>query len=199
MRFLSVIAILLLCTTQSAQAQSSPSHEAMLTRVTAACLEQAVAEQRSFRFLSQGVTDRVASPLVAGWTENGRAVYLEPSDASAPLLVVTTDQSGVSLHRVDGNTVRREARVDLTWWLSSMEGDVLSTDTCRDVVADELSRTEAAALAVEGDPVFNPDLPPKSRLWNGVRRAAEPVVLLGATAVGTYLLFNLRSRRSDNG
>jgi len=199
MRLLSAILFLVLSTVLSSQAQVPPSHEALLADVTAGCLERAVQDRGAFRFLPQGATDRVASPLVASWTDGGKTVYLEPSDASAPLLVVTTDQSDITLSRIDGNTVRREARIDLTWWLSSNEGDVLATDTCRDARSDELSRADATALAVEGSPVFNPDLPPKSRMWNGVRKVAEPVVLLGATAVGTYLLFNLRSRRSDNG
>lgn len=91
--------------------------------------------------------------------------------------------------------VRRDVSVDLTWWLSSVEGNVVGTATCRERSDDVLSRDEARGFAVEGSPVLDPDLPRRSRILGAV----EPVVLLGATAVGTYLLFNLRSRRSDDG
>ncbi len=202
MRLLSLLLFGLLVIAQHSHAQSSmqpPSHEALLAGVTERCLEQAVSGHTAFRFRAQGATDRVASPLVARWTAQERTVYLEPSEAPVPLLVVTTDRSDVTLYRADRNAVRREVMVDLTWWLSSAGGDVLDTQTCRDAVSDRISRSQARALAVEGSPIFDPGLPARSRVWAGIERTMEPVILLGATAIGTYLLFNLRSRRSDTG
>ena len=190
---------LLVYTSNPASAQTAPSHTERLAELTMSCLETAVDGASSFRFLPQGQTPLVASPLVAAWTSNGKTVFLEPSDAEAaaraPLLVVTTDQSTVMLSRSGRNDVRRDVSVDLTWWLSSAAGDVVGTDTCREDRDDVLSREDAHEFAVEGSPVLDPDIPRRSRLLGAV----EPVVLLGATAVGTYLLFNLRSRRSDDG
>lgn len=202
MRLLSLLLICALGITQHSHAQSSlqpPSHESLLASVTERCLEEAVSDHRAFRFLAQGATDHVASPLVAAWTEEDLTVYLEPSEAPVPLLVVTTDRSAVTLHRANRRTVRREVVVDLTWWLSSAGGNVLDTRTCREAANDRLSRKQAKTLAVEGSPIFDPDLPARSRVWAGIERTMEPVILLGATAIGTYLLFNLRSRRSDTG
>jgi hypothetical protein len=202
MRLLSLLLLGALGIAQHSHAQSSlqpPSHEALLAGLTERCLEQAINDHRAFRFRAQGATDHVASPLVARWTAQDLTVYLEPSEAPVPLLVVTTDRSAVTLHRADRRTVRREVVVDLTWWLSSAGGDVLDTQTCRDAASDRLSRKQARALAVEGSPIFDPGLPARSWVWAGMERTMEPVILLGATAIGTYLFFNLRSRRSDTG
>lgn len=189
-----LVILLLLCIAPSTRAQQA-SHSLRLAEVTAGCLEAAIETQDAFRFLAQGQSELVASPLVSTWTREGKSVYLEPSDVEAPLLVVTTDRSDVTLLREGRSAVRRIVSVDLTWWLSSVEGDVLATDTCREAIEDRLTRADARALAVDGSPVLDPALPRKSRILG----AAEPIVLLGATAVGTYLLFNLRSRRSDDG
>ncbi len=175
--------------------EPAPTHAELLSNLTAACLEVAVEDTPSFRFLPQGASDLVSSPLVASWTQAGKTVYREPSDAAVSLLVVTTDQAAVDLQRLGRSRVRRTVTIDVTWWMSSFEGDVVGTDTCRSSLTDELTRVEAEAMAVNGSSILDPALPPRSRLM----RAAQPVVLLGASAVGTYLLFNLRSQRSDNG
>ena len=201
MRLPSIIFCLALCTAPRVQAQTVPSrsHASLLASVTEGCLEKAVGGQTAFRFLAQGATEPIASVLVAAWTSAGKTVYLQPSEAAVPLLVVTTERSAITLGRTDGGMLTRRAAVDLTWWLSSAGGDVLATHTCRDQLSDHLSRAEAKRLAVPGSQLFDPDLPPRSRLLHTARRIMEPAVLLGATAVGTYLLFNLRSRRSDTG
>lgn len=195
LRFVLILSGFIITTPCFAQSGDSATHADVLAQLTFSCLDQAVDDVEAFRFLPQGATELSASPVVSAWTDAGKTVFREPSEAEAPLLVATTDQASIDLERSGRRMVRRTASIDLTWWLSSVEGDVIGTDTCRSSVSDELSRDAARSMAVSGSSVLDPKLPPKSRLLH----AAEPVVLLGATAVGTYLLFNLRSRRSDDG
>ena len=195
-RLFVILSLLVVSTPAFAQSgESEASHVDVLAALTADCLEPIIAGSTSFRFLAQGATDLVASPLVGSWTRAGKSVFLQPSEVSAPLLVVTTDQAMVDLQRDGRRKLKRTVSIDLTWWLSSPEGDVTGTNTCRSSTSDSLTRDQAKWMAVDGSSVLDPTIPPRSRLL----QAAQPVVLLGATAVGTYLLFNLRSRRSDNG
>lgn len=194
--FYTTLCLLALATPVFAQSGTpAPTHVDALADLTAECLETAVAETSSFRFMAQGATDLVSSPLVAEWTRTGKTVYREPSEAPAPLLVVTTDRALVDLQRENRHLLNRTVSVDLTWWMSSPEGEVTGTDTCRSSRTDTLTRDEAKSMVVAGSSVLDPAIPARSRLM----QAAQPAVLLGATAVGTYLLFNLRSRRSDDG
>ena len=195
-RLLITLSLLVISTPAFAQSgDSGVSHADVLAVLTADCLEPVIAESSSFRFLAQGATDLVASPLVGSWARAGKNVFLQPSEAPAPLLVVTTDKAEVDLQRDGRRKLKRTVSIDLTWWLSSIDGDVTGTDTCRSSKSDSLTRDQAERMAVDGSPILDPTIPPRSRLMH----AAQPVVLLGATAVGTYLLFNLRSRRSDDG
>ncbi len=196
-RLLFAILLLLLLPHQASGqvADEAPSHVEQLTLLAAGCLESPTDDASAFRFLAQERTVSFASPLAASWTAQGKTVYQAPSDADAPLLVVTTDQAEITLERASRNTVDRTARLNLTWWLSAADGAILGTASCQATETDELTRDQALEFAVAGTTGLDPDLPPRSRILN----AAQPVVLLGATAVGTYLLFNLRSRRSDGG
>lgn len=195
-RLLIILSLLVLPAPAFAQTgESAPPHADVLADLTSECLEPAITAPSSFRFLAQGATDLVASSLVAAWTREGKTVFIQPPDTPVALLVATTDQAVVDLKRDGRRMLTRTVSVDLTWWLSSPEGDVIGTDTCRSSSRDSLTRSQAESMAVDGSSVLDPSLPPRSRLVH----AAQPVVLLAGTAVGTYLLFNLRSRRSDDG
>ena len=203
MRPLLILLLLLpvLASPASGQSASDPGHVETLARLGASCLAEIVSQQDQFRLQTQGTlsgtsgTDMLSSPWAAAWTSEGKTVFMQPSDAVAPLLVITVDRAELMLKRSGRKHVERHDSMNLTWWLSDTDGQLLGTDSCQQAGTDRLTRSAARAMADPRSPVTNPDLPPRSRIWN----AAEPAVLIGATAVGTYLLFNLRSRRADNG
>lgn len=204
MRTSLILASLILFSAAPAKAQTSgpASHAETLADLGYGCLVEAVAMHQDFRFQAQGMlagngsggSDLMSSPLAARWTRDGKTVYRMPSDQDSPLLVMTIDRADVDLSRNGRRQVNRTVSLDLTWWLSAGDGALIDTQSCSESREDVLTREEARSLADLRSPVTNPDLPPRSR----VKQALEPVVLIGATAVGTYLLFNLRSRRADN-
>ncbi|MDA0378512.1 MAG: hypothetical protein O2899_03380 [Bacteroidetes bacterium] len=182
-------------------ARAQDAHADRLAGLAATCLVEVVSPLDAFRFQPQGVlagasgTDLISSPLAATWTRAGHRVHRNPDGAELPLLVLTMDRAAVSYRRSGRRNVVRESALALTWWLSGADGAVQGTDACHLSEEDILTRDAARSLADRRSTITDPALPPRSRL----RQAIEPAVLLGATAVGTYLLFHLRSRRADNG
>ena len=181
---------------------SVPSHETVLAQLASTCLAPAVEGVTDFRFIAQGRAPFLASALSRMWIDENKNVHLSESPpqsaesdvSSLPLLAWTIDRATIHLERAGRKSVERTSDIALTWWLSESTGRLLNTKTCSLSSSDEMTRREAEALADVRFSETNPDLPPAAR-W---RRIVEPVVLTGATAVGTYLLFNLRSRRADN-
>jgi len=172
------------------------THADFLSELVQECLDEVAADHSSLRIKSQGKAAFAVGHVVRNWTAAGKSIYLD--DAPGPennLLVFTVDTAEITFERINKNLLSRSAEIALTYWLSDPQGRVLQNDSCQKTADDELSRKDARALADTRYPETDPSLPSASR-W---RRLAEPVVLIGATAVGTYLFFNLRSRRADSG
>jgi len=167
----------------------------VLTDLATSCLESAVADQEGFRFRYQGPARFLEPLLMEQWVRSGRQVLRPEATTTLLDLVVTVDQAAITMKRAKNKNLDRHAMIALSWWLNAPDGSVLESRSCRESAVDLISRSDAESMAVAGDPVRNPALPPSSR-W---RSWVEPVVLTGATVVGTYLLFNLRSRRADSG
>jgi hypothetical protein len=182
-------------------ARGQRAHADVLAELAASCVTEVVTPIEAWRFRTQGMlagasgTDVLSSPLAAAWSRAGKRVYRDPDGAELPFLVVTVDRAAISYRRAGRRNVIRESELALTWWLSGPNGALVGTDACQQAASDTLSREAAHGLADPRSSVTDPALPPRSRLW----QAVEPAVLIGATAVGTYLLFHLRSRRADNG
>lgn len=89
--------------------------------------------------------------------------------------------------------LERRIRVGLRYTMTQPDGTILASDSCVEDRSDLHSRRLANALADPRWSVTNPDIPQTGR-W---RRTLQPAVLVAATAIGTYLFFNLRSDRAD--
>lgn len=182
-------------------ARGQTTHVDVLAGMAASCTADVVSPLEGFRFRSQGMlagasgTDLMSSPLAAEWSAAGKRVFRDPDGSDLPFLVITVDRAALTYRRDGRKSVVRDADLALTWWLSRPDGSLAGTDTCTRSESDTLSRSDAESLADPRSSVTDPALPPRSRIW----QAVEPAVLIGATAVGTYLLFHLRSRRADNG
>lgn len=182
-------------------ARGQTTHVDVLAGMATSCTADAVSPLEAFRFRAQGTlagasgTDLLSSPLAASWQSAGKRVFRDPDGAELPFLVITVDRAALTYRRDGRRSVVRDAELALTWWLSRPDGSLERTDTCMRSASDTLTRSDAEDLADGRSSVTDPALPPRSRIW----QAVEPAVLIGATAVGTYLLFHLRSRRADNG
>lgn len=198
-RIICIILLCLFCVAPGVAQEAHPekkSHADFLSGMIQECLEDVAKDLSSFRVRSQGRATFAVGYVVRNWTSEGKSIFLEDTPGPAnDLLVFTVDAADISWSRIRKNLLSRSGNIALTYWLSDPQGRVLQNNTCQKTEEDEMSRADAKALADSRFPETDPSLPPASR-W---RRIAEPVVLIGATAVGTYLFFNLRSRRADSG
>ncbi len=168
--------------------------------MAAQCLLEAVDESSSFRLQADGQAIFLSTELVDRWSAMGKKVYrLSSPETNAPtnlhLLSYTVDKADLSYRRLSRKSLQRNAVLGITYWLTATDGQVLKTDSCLTQEDDELSRTDAERFADRRFPETSPSMPAASR-W---RKVVEPIVLVGASAVGTYLFFNLRSRRAGSG
>ena len=168
--------------------------------MAAQCLAGAVDESSSFRVQADGQATFLSTELVHRWSATGKKVYRVPSPdsntaANLPLLSYTVDKAELSYQRLSRKSLQRFVILGITYWFTATDGQVLKTDSCLTQEDDELSRTDARRFADLRFPETSPPLPAASH-W---RKVVEPIVLVGASAVGTYLLFNLRSRRAGSG
>lgn len=195
-----VVVFLSICYLWAAPAAGQENHIDIFSRMAAQCLAQAVDESSSFRLQADGQATFLTTKLVDRWSATGKKVYRLPSPdsdatASLPLLSYTVDKAELSYQRLSRKTLQRNAILGITYWLTANDGQVLKTDSCLIQENDEISRADATRFADRRFPETSPPLPAASR-W---RNVVEPLVLVGASAVGTYLFFNLRSRRSGSG
>jgi len=149
---------------------------------------------------ADGQATFLSTELVDRWSATGKRVYRLPSPdsdttASLPLLSYTVDKAELSYQRLSRKSLQRIVILGITYWLTASDGQVLKTDSCLTQEDDELSRADATRFEDRRFPETSPPLPAASR-W---RKVVEPIVLVGASAVGTYLFFNLRSRRAGSG
>ncbi len=121
---------------------------------------------------------------------------------SGPIrLVYDVELAKVALERKGRNQLTRRVSLGLHFQVLGPAIDqqtpriVINAGTCTDTKTDVIERTLAPDLAFDGFSATSPIIPPASRF----RRFIQPVVLVAASAVGTYLFFNLRSRRADGG
>lgn len=139
----------------------------------------------------------VRSAVVASWTAGGVTVYDAARADSAGVADVHLDveSAGVTYGRAGGDRIARTVSLALLVRVVEPDGRIRSDAACRDTLTDEVSRDALASL---GNPAYPETIgqgPPAG--W--FRRILQPAVVTAATAVGVFLFFSLRSRRSDDG
>lgn len=190
------ISILLLSSFCVVSSTAQESHVSFISGLVKECLDAAVDGRSSFKIRAQGQATYSLAEVVKSWREAGKSIFLEDANIDdQDLLVFTVDAAELSYDRQGKNQLGRTAKISLTHWLSDSEGRVIGNDTCAKTASDTLSRKTAKAMGDNRYPETDPSMPHASR-W---RQVAEPLVLIGASAVGTYLFFNLRSRRANSG
>jgi len=135
----------------------------------------------------------VRTRLVEDWIDQGREGFT-PDVEGHPLLRIQVDAATITYERDGRRHLNRIAELALTYALTGADGRIRTESTCSDRLEDRVSRDQAEALADDRFAATQPVIPGPS----GLRRWLEPVVLVSASAVGTWLFFNLRSRRADN-
>lgn len=178
--------------------QAAPAtHRAVVGDLAFTCVEQAFSESKLIRMNGSGAFTLVEPVMLERLLAAGKKVSIEADNTpNADVLTYRIESVRVELGRENKHELNRTVFLDMTYQVSSAaEGQVLDAKACSDSFADTIPRSTAKALAHNDFPELNPEIPSGSVF----SRWIQPAVLVGATAVGTYLLFNLRSRRADGG
>ena len=171
------------------------AHADLLALLVVACLEAPVeARGKATDALDvswSGPLSFLATPVSAELMARG--IPLGGSDAAG--LAIRMERGTVTYARAGRGRLTRSGDVAIQYTLTQPDGRILAADSCTRSASDTMTKRKAETLRDERYDVTMPDIPPTG-LW---RRYLEPAVLVAATGIGTYLFFNLRSRRTDSG
>lgn len=175
-----------------------PTHVEQLQDLGIRCLGSVPSDLSAFRLDSDERAPYVRSGLFSFWNEGGKQVFSNDStrtEKSLPLLAYRIDQVRIELNRLNSDRVERLAVLDIRYTLSGPGGQLLADNLCSESATDTLSTELADAFKDSRYPETSVQL--QSTGW--FHRIIQPAVVAGAAAIGAYLFFNLRSRRSDDG
>lgn len=171
------------------------SHIQQLQDIAGECLATSPGEFESFVLDSDSAAPYVRQYLFSRWQEEDRKMYLADSLGSMPRLKYRVLEAKIELYRAGKNRIGRTTRLSLSIQLTGPDGELLSDRLCGDVRTDTLSTDTAHMMIDSRYPETN--VSPPAGGW--FRRYLQPAVIVGASAIGTYLFFNLRSRRTGSG
>ncbi len=192
---LAVIFTLLLT---AGPALAQPTHVQQLQELGIRCLGRVPGDLREFRLDGDESSPYLFPALTSYWSENNKRVFVNDTtrtDARIPVLSYRVENADIDLRRAGQGGLIRTANLAVRYRLSGPDGQILSDNQCSDTIADSLAADAARAYADSRYPVT--DVEPPQGGW--FRSILEPAVVVGAAAIGAYLFFNLRSRRTDNG
>ena len=180
-----------------------PTHRNVMAYIALQCVLAHIDKAAPLQVEGKGLAPIVAPGLEAGMLKNG---YHLASLGVGKSLEYTVDLAVVDLKKSSRKQVTRTVSLGMSFQIwdrtakgnqdqNAPEATLEQSGTCSDVQVDTVDRTLLSSLSYAGFPETNPAQP----AMGGLRRFLEPAVLIGATAVGTYLFFNLRSRRADSG
>jgi hypothetical protein len=178
----------------SAPVYSQSTHVERLQLIGTSCLGSVPASLDSFLLDSDDASPYIRQALISEWKSDGRRVYATDSLHTLPELRYRVETAKIELYRAGKNQYGRAARLSVSYRLTSESGEILSDGQCADIRSDTLSAALASSMRDSRYP--ETDVEPPRGGW--FRKFLQPAVVLGASAIGTYLFFNLRSRRTDN-
>lgn len=180
--------------TPSVSAQTT--HRKVMADIALECVLAEIPGPTEIQLTGTGLAAIVAPDLESALISRGFTLLKPDAPNARSQVAYDVEFADVALTRKGKNQLERVVSLGLSLTLSGSADDRISgSKTCRDSRSDIVGREEVASLGDPGYPETNPIIPAKG----GWKRFIEPAVLLAASAVGTYLLFNLRSRRADSG
>ena len=184
------------------------THRNVMADIALSCFESALPTPSVLQLEGSGMAAIVTPSIENGLLSRG---FRLSEDDSALRLTYNVELAKVDLSRKGRKQLTRRVSLGLSYKIlggskgahmdesvptDSLAGESLvDAGTCSDTRTDVIDREIAPELGYEGFPATNPSIPPKG----GILRFIQPLVLVAATVVGTYLFFNLRSRRADGG
>ena len=196
----TLLAILLCC--RSAIAQGIPTHTNLQAYQSMAvdCLAPVVIGYPAVVVVPSREMPYLSGPLLQHLRDLDKTVLLADSVAHDTLLTYHTlafqvQGANVQYHRANRRRLGRELKLDLGFVLLAPSREVLRFDNCSSTFEDFIHRRELSKRESTSYPE-TVGIVPDAR-WP--RRFVEPVVLIAATALTTFLFFNLRSESPSSG
>ncbi|GMQ82335.1 MAG: hypothetical protein BMS9Abin05_1784 [Rhodothermia bacterium] len=185
-------------TLTSALAQAQSSHLEQLQTAGIECIGGVLANVESFELDADERAPYLRPALVSHWMAEGRTVYAADSsnvDLKLPRFQYRVDDIGVDVRRLGSGLVERTASVAMRYVLTGPDSQILADNMCRRELVDSLDASLTNSLADARYAETNIQYNEKGWMY----RVLEPAIIVGAAVIGTYLFFNLRTKRSDDG
>jgi len=179
-------------------ALAQAGHVEKLQEAAVACISGVITGVDSVRVDADENFAYVRPALLMLWRENGVKAFLFDSTESVsrtPSFRYRVNDARISLERAASGRVARTASISLQYLLTGPDERILTDELCTRSLTDTLTVDQVNRLV---DPRFaETSVSYESRSL--LRRVVEPAVILGAAVIGTYLFFNLRSKRTEGG
>ncbi len=193
-----IFILMLLLSSISRPLFAQDTHVERLQLAGIECLGAVPAIFDQFRLEPSERAPYLRAALVNYWTEREKIIYLKDSTAvesNLPTMQYNVDRIGIDLGKSRSGRVRRTAFLGVQYMLTGPDSQVLADSRCDTSVSDTL--TVEAARLFQDSRFLETDVQPSQKNW--FKRYLQPAVVIGAAAVGTFLLFNLRSTQSGGG
>ena len=185
-------------TLASAPAQAQASHLEQLQIAVIECIGGVLANVDSFELDADERAPYLRPALVSHWMDEGRIVYTADSsnvDLKLPRFQYRVDVVRIGIRGLSSGLVERTASVAMRYVLTGPDSQILADNMCSRELVDSLDAHLANSLADARYAETN--IQYEDEGW--IHRVLEPAIIVGAAVIGTYLFFNLRSKRSDDG
>jgi len=182
----------------SSAVRAQPSHVEQLHDAAVACVGTTLGDIESFTLDADERAPYLRSQFVAYWINEGRDVYETDSlriERELPDFRYRVDQAQITLRSLGRGRIERKAIVALRYTLRGPGEQILADSMCEEQRIDTITMDRVRTLA---DPRFTETnvLLENESLF---KRILGPSIIVGAAVIGTYLFFNLRSKRTGDG
>lgn len=187
--------LLLAAAVPSANARAQTSNAQRMGELAVGCVAPRTAGVDTVTVTGPDRLPFVRSAVIAAWHASGITVYEAGANRAGTAVQLAVQDAGVRYAKADDGQIERTVRLDLLVRVTGVDGIILADETCGRSESDLVHRDVLESLE---DPTWPETVaePPPPGFFS---RILKPVVVTAATAVGIFLFFSLRSRRSDDG
>jgi hypothetical protein len=188
---ISMVVLLVFSAGSICRAQPAPTNAEVYQELAVRCLGTAI-DADSLILESPARMPYLRGGLVEAWKQRDIGVF-ERDNLRLPRVWYTIEHATVTYRRANRREWSRHVDLGLRYSITTPDGRVVSENSCRQHKHDIIPAAERLRLESPAHPETQAVAPAPGF----VRRYVEPAVLIGATAVTTWLFFNLRSRSSS--
>lgn len=196
--FLKSFLILTLFSSVPLSGWAQETHLEQLQKLSIQCVRDVLTSLDKFELEADDRSPYIRSAITNYSMAEGKDVFSPDSLQGVPALPRFQYQItdiGIELTTSSKNSVQRKTRLAMHYMLTGPEGQVVADNDCDRNQVDEVNLDALDELNdaryTETQAYF------ERRSW--IERSLTPAVIMGAAVIGTYLFFNLRSKRSSDG